>query len=543
MAASQEEHLRLHISSLWSLGSNAQHFGSEYATIPFDATMGHVIAQLQDESARDGCVGFLVTRYEDPTGMHYGYFDDEEEVEDPRIAQIHEQLQANGGTLLDLGTALASFGFVDAKTCAEFCFWPVWSDVAKHPIVYRKNVEERGFPEIIWNYVQLEKESLEIVMARKYFSHHIIPWIESSYKTTNNHPSQSLQLSEEDDFGDAPNQIYTVHICQHAASLDISCNNMAGELQCAAELTSKSTIADLQSLLCEKLQWAHTTVWDGADVVAASQQISRYSVLAVGKVTGGEQVMGCYQCNQTGHHPAGYSASGTTSIYNLVLESGRAGLHHHFKGDYKRAEELRQLVMLDARWSIEVTDDNQQFVRIVGKANLSRFWVHERDGEDGTTLNNYSCFALVKIPVEQLLEAQTSERFTHITTAGSGWSCGSENYNCSWFLPPCVLKAVREYNDPKFVGSALTKGCRGENAANEYPYSKMTRHRGYGPNGMVKINETEFLVLRHLRQHLIARAEVSLGELLELQAAAPRPQAERSANESDGTEDTPHCVR
>jgi len=316
------------------------------------------------------------------------------------------------------------------------------------------------------------------------------------------------------------NQVFVVQICQQDASMDVTCTNLAGEVQCTLNLASDDTIAALQSALRRKLQWADADpiVWDGAEKVTDADQVSKYTSLTVKKSIINDQVNGCYECNQHGVGPAGYSASGSTSVYTLVLEQGRAGLQHRFKGDYKRAEELRELVMLDARWSIEVGNDGAQFVRIVGKAVLNRFWVHERSGPSGLSLSNFRCHALVKIPVEQLLQAQTSERFTHTSTEGSGWSCGSENYSGAWFLPACVLNGVREYDDPNWiVGNALTQGAR-----QEYPYNKMAScGRGrYGGAAMIRLDSKQFSQIKYLRQQLMSRAEVSLVELLELQAAA-----------------------
>ncbi len=68
------------------------------------------------------------------------------------------------------------------------------------------------------------------------------------------------------------------------------------------------------------------------------------------------------------------------------LVGSKMCIRSSFKGDYKRAEELRRLVMADARWSIESLGEGVHVVRIIGKARLDRFWVHERSGYDGSQL-------------------------------------------------------------------------------------------------------------------------------------------------------------
>merc|ERR1712232_731397 len=88
-------------------------------------------------------------------------------------------------------------------------------------------------------------------------------------------------------------------------------------------------------------------------------------------------------------------------------------------------------------------------------------------------------------------------------------------------MGPCVLNAVREYDDPNWiVGNALTRGAR-----QDYPYDKMTpsgrgRYGGYGGVSLTMLESKQFSQIKYLRQQLMGRADVSLAELLELQAAA-----------------------
>merc|ERR1711959_664137 len=185
-----------------------------------------------------------------------------------------------------------------------------------------------------------------------------------------------------------------------------SCTHMAGDLMCSVKLAGDDIVAKLKSSLCEKLQWTSMVLWNGPENVPEANQLSEYSLLTAERSITLEHVCGCYQHHDTGYNAAGYGSSGTSSSHWLVLEPGRAGLQHYFKGDYKRAEELRKLMMTDARWSIDMADEGNYVVRIVGKARLDRYFVHERSGNCCDPLTGYECYAQVTIPLHQLEQGQ-----------------------------------------------------------------------------------------------------------------------------------------
>lgn len=443
----------------------------------------------------------------------YGhYYDDDEEELGKVSSGLAEKLTANGGVLLHPSEPLSTYG-LDCTTCSEVTLFGVFAEPERQPTVFKNDIEGCGFGELVYHYVKLNKEDKEIVAAREYFHAPVLPWLEEKRLDGQGkaHLSQTVTFSMEDDFTDAPKPIMTVHIVQKGDLLEVSCMNMAGELMCSLELAADDIVAKLRSSLCEKLQWASMALWDDSEKVLEANSLSRYSLLTAEKTVGGEQVGGCYQCYKSDVYPAGYSASGSSLANMLVLEPGRAGLQYHYKGDYKRAQELRKLVMTDARWSIEAVEDGSHIVRIAGKAKLDRYFCHERSGPEGTPLSGYECFALVTTPVQQLEQVQREFR-QYKSTEGCGWTCGSENYMCYFFLPLCLLKALRVKQDAGKDGLALFHHLN-INGSADYPYDKMASSRGYRSNAVVRNSDEEMSMIKHLRTRLAGRTEVGMDEI------------------------------
>jgi len=393
---------------------------------------------------------------------------------------------------------------VNAATCAEIWLVPVFSDAAKHPTVFKKDLDNLGLGKNVMKYVKLHTEDKEIVAAREYFSSRdLLPWLSSS----RGDGSMNVVFSMIDEFGETPTTILTAHIVILDGKLEISCTNMAGDTLCYLELQGDDNVAKLGSVLREKLNWGGAVFWYESEKVLESSLLSGYSVLTVGEIASLDHICGSYQSYTTGCHPAGYSASGTSSAHILNLEPGRASLQHYFKGDYKRAEELLSMKMSDASWTIESSDDGKRVVRVAGRAELSRFWVHERSGPEGTSLRDYECFALVKIPVEELERVQQSETFHHTSTTGSGWTCGSEDYRCNFFLPLCLVETIREasFDALGFLKRSLIVD------------GKQAHGRRYRDN-VLRLSSEQFEMIKHFRLNLIGATSVSVSDLIELQA-------------------------
>jgi hypothetical protein len=472
-------------------------------------TVNATVHDLIVQRSLEGCDGFLAIPPKRRDGCCYD--DDDHDVD--ASTGLAEKMAADGGILMQPEHTIASHGLVDAATCAEIWLVPVFGDTSKQPTVFKKDLDDLGFGETILKYVKLNTEDKEIVAARGYFSGTLFPWLNPSRKD----PQVSVAFSMVDEFAGTPKRILTVHIAKRDGKLEISCTNMAGEVLCLVELQCDDSVAKLESALCEKLKWAGAAFWHESEQVSASDQISCYSLLTAH--TRVDHICGCYQYHGTGHHPAGYSASGTTSSHVICLEPGKAGLRHYFKGDYKRADELLQMVMTDASWTIEFGDDGNQSVAISGKATLNRFWVHERSGHSGMSLSNYECFALVKIPLEYLEALQQSEEYNHTSSPGSGWTCGSEDYRCNFFLPMCLVEALREeVSDALELRSILNR-----KGSQDYPYNDMGVNGHYFRrfDSMLKLSRGQFEMIKHFRTNLVAASRLSVADLIKLQDAAP----------------------
>jgi hypothetical protein len=233
-----------------------------------------------------------------------------------------------------------------------------------------------------------------------------------------------------------------------------------------------------------------------------------------------DHVLGSYHNYEFDLRPAGYSASSTSLSNMLVLESGKACLQHQFNGDYKRAEELRKLVMKDARFCIEPSGDSH-VVRITGQALLSRHFAHERSGHDGAgNFHNFECYASVSIPLAQLEQGQKEHRQSH-STGGSGWTCGSDTYKCSYFLPICVIEALRAATGPMLQLPAHLNSSQ----SSDYPESLVSTGRGrYGGDRVPRVSSEAFEVIKHFRQHLAGKGHVSIEEIMKLEKTSPKPQ-------------------
>jgi hypothetical protein len=479
--------------------------------LPLDATVDTLIAQMPDLpsslSVHEGCDGFLVAPKKSAKMIDMYYDDYDDELPSPSSG-LAEKLTANGGTLLRPGQTLASYG-IDADSCTEVMVFAVFADPERHPIVFKKDVHERGFGESVYDYVKLNPEDKELVAARKYFSAPLLPWLDSA--GSDGDLNQTITFSMEDNFAEVPKTILTVHLFQKGGGMEASCTNMAGDSMCSVTLAGDDVAARLQKLLCAELNWTSVVLWDGAERIPEASKLSGYTVITVERAITMEHINGCYQFHASDVHPAGYSASGTSSANLLILEPGRAGLQYHFKGDYKRAEELRKLVMADARWSIESLGEGVHVVRVVGRARLDRFWVHERSGYEGDRLQGYECYAMVTIPLRQLERGQTEERF-HTSTTGSGWTCGSEKYKCSFFLPMCLLHALRDDKD-----SLLLRQHLNESGSTDYPYNLLSSSRR--GRSEVSLSPEAFDMIRNFRQSLGSKAEVTKDEIIQLQSS------------------------
>merc|ERR1712224_444260 len=130
----------------------------------------------------------------------------------------------------------------------------------------------------------------------------------------------------DDDFAEVSPLFLAVHITQEDGSLWAFCTNMAGDTVCSVKLAHNDIVATLQSCLCAKLQWTSMTLWHDSERVSdTADQVSKYSLLTAAPATP-EQVHGVYWHNEGGHHPAGYSSSGSNLANVLVLEPGKAAL-------------------------------------------------------------------------------------------------------------------------------------------------------------------------------------------------------------------------
>jgi len=504
-----------------NIGSFSSRDEFETVELPPDATVDDMIAKI---GSPEGCVGFLVAPMKNGQDCYDPYEDDGPGNEPPQESSgLADKLTADGGTLLQPGKALSSYG-LNSATCSEVTLFAVSSVTEKQPTVFKKDMQETGFGHNVYNYVKLNKEDKELVAARACFQPPLLPWLQ---KECPSEEQQSVTLSMEDDFAEAPKPILTVLIAEQGGELEVSCTNLAGDPMCKVKLAKDDIVAKLRSLLCEKLQWTSLALWNGSEKVPEAHQSSLYSLLTAERVVTMEHVQGCYQLHECGHHPAGYSSSGTSSSNQLTLEPGKACLQYCFRGDYKRAEELRRLDMPDARWSVELLPEGKHAIRIVGKARISKHFVHERSGPDGHTLNGYQCYALVTIPLQQLEHGQR-ESYHHTSEAGSGWSCGSDDYKCSFFLPMSLLNAVRlkpEGNE----GSFRLRSHLNSAGSASYPQTLSTSRRA----GVSRVSQEGIDLIAHLRERLAGKSDASMEEIMEMEALVPVTKKHPSDDEDE----------
>jgi len=488
--------------------------------VPLNGTVDDLVIQLSDP---EGCSGFLATACRGNSECSDDDYDDYDSDPEPVSFALAEKLAANGGVLLEPGNTLSYYS-VDSATCSGITLFAVYAQNEKQPTVFKKDLEELGLGERVYSYVKLNKEDKELVAAREYFRAPLFRWLQSNQQTEEG-ISQTLTLSMDDKFPDDEHRVLlTVQIVPEGNDLQISCTNLAGDLICSVTLARDDLIARLQSCLCDVLQWASVTLWDESGKVTESNHASRYSLLTAEQVFTTEQVTGCYQCQKFNLRPAGYSASSTSLSDILVLEPGKAALKQYFKGDYKRAEELLQLVMADAQWTLQKQDPDSEtsVVRITGKAKLSRYWVHERSGSDGLRLNDYDCFALLTIPLQQLQRAQ-SEEYHFNSAEGGGWTCGSEDYKSSFFLPSCMLNALRtkpEEEEKLF----LLRSLLNKDESPDYPYNMIAsqgRRRFMREGAVPRLSEDTVGLIKYFREKLAGKSYISIDELMQLQASKP----------------------
>jgi len=477
-----------------------------------DAMVDDVIAQLPESLG--GCCGFFAVANSSQFD-HYFFADDDEEDETTGLARA---LAADGGVLLSLGCTLASYG-VDAKTSSDVIFFGVFSAEDKQPTVYREDLSRLGFGEAVYKYVKLQSEDKELALARRYFRSPLLEWLTST-AAEQEHCQQTIEFSMKKDYqADVCRAVLTVSLDREGDVISVNCTNLAGTTVLSTEVSANDPISALQEYLCEKLPCASLAFWNGSDRVSESDMVSKYSLLTADQSSGLHQLCGCYQYHANDVGPAGYSASGTSRADYIVLEPGKAGLQIHFKGDYKRAEELQKLTISDAQWSVGRPTEENDMVRIAGQAVVDRYWVHERSGSDGGTISQYECFCVVTIPVQQLLAAQT-ELYSHSSTEGSGWTCGSEDYKCMFYLPMPLLGALRVKQGAGDDTFNL-QGYLNRDASPAYPYNRMTSAgRRFGGNFVCRLTEPVMKVLAHFRENLKGNPGVGIEEMLKLQASA-----------------------
>jgi len=170
--------------------------------------------------------------------------------------------------------------------------------------------------------------------------------------------------------------------------------------------------------------------------------------------------------------------------------------------------------MKDARWSVQRSADNVEVVRIVGEAQLSRHFVHERSGSDGHELHDFKCHCMITIPVERLLNSQL-EDYAKTSTPGSGWSCGSASYKCSFFLPMPVLSCLRQEN------SMLRDILNDSGELQDYPRNKFQIGRAIHRWGRVRIpciEEQYMASFWKIREALSAKPDMQQQDVLQLLA-------------------------
>lgn len=522
----------------WSAHAHeGEHLSAHAREVPADATVENLITYLS-LSLQD-CAGFLATprkRIDD-----YDCYDYDEEEPAEEFTGLAEKLTADGGTLLEPGHHLADYG-LDEASCKEVTLFAVFRDEQMWPTVFKRDIEELGFGSKIYQHVRLNTEDKEIVEARKYFNRPLLQWLQPHNRSEEGKAelSQSVLLSMEDNFPQAPKTVLTVHIEREDGSLKASCMNMAGNHVCSVSVIVDAMAATLQSSLCEKLQWPCMNLWHGSEKVPETEcELAKYSVLTAEQVATRENICGSYQHYETNVRPAGYSASGQNLASLLTLEPGKADLLHHFKGDYKRAEELRKFVMSDARWSIEAIGEGKHAVRLVGKAVLDRYHVHERCGPDGMHIQGYKCFAQVTIPLEQIEQGQTidSNDYKNHSTEGGGWTCGSEDYRCSFFLPSCLLKVLRTKPQGE-TDTFVLRQLLNSDAAPDYPRNRLTKQMAYGRGRcqVVRLKHEHLLMLQHICEGLAGKADPTMEDIVDLQTSAPKPPA-KAAGDEDSDED------
>lgn len=509
---------RLHIDDLASLGSTFS------VKLPLDAKVDDLIAIVADDESVmfEGCAGFLaVERRIDDEDEDQPLFEEDFDVPPKSFggADLAEKLTANGGTLLLPGNALSSYG-LSSTTCNGITLFAVSDDVDRQPTVFQEDLKRLGFGEVVFKYVKLHPDSKQLVAARQYFSGPPLSWFQSkSQKEGAADRAQTITFGMDENFEEASTLILALQITHENEKLNVSCKNMAGDTVCSINFASNDVVATLQSSLCARLQWASMTIWHGSEPVSdPADPVSKYSLLTVAPAAPGH-VHGVYWHISGGHRPAGYSSSGSNLANVLALEPGKAALLYHFKGDYKRAAEVRRLAMLDAQWNTQ-TCEGQAVVRITGKAVLDRYYVHERCGYDGTSLEEFECYASVTIPIEQLEQAQTQD-YHHSTTEGSGWTCGSENYKCSFFLPMCVVGALRVA--PESVADNFLRRQLNLTGSPQYPYNVMATRMGRWNQVertiFERVPEKALDVIKHLRERIgdNADAEIDANQIARLQ--------------------------
>merc|ERR1712217_759760 len=134
---------------------------------------------------------------------------------------------------------------------------------------------------------------------------------------------------------------------------------------------------------------------------------------------------------------------------------------------------------------------------------------------------------MVTIPLQQLEQGQTEEHHHH-STAGSGWSCGTEEYQSSFFLPMCLLSALRVTPEGEKEGFVLRRYLNKSGSA-DYPYNLMTSHR-YSEVA-VRVPQSAIETCKLLRESLVGRFHASMEEIMSLQVSVPSTAADVSCSD------------
>merc|ERR1712167_66421 len=151
-----------------------------------------------------------------------------------------------------------------------------------------------------------------------------------------------------------------------------------------------------------------------------------------------------------------------------------------------------------------------------GKAMVDRYLVHERSGSQGTEVHGYQCYAQVTIPLQQLEQAQV-ETLRSRSTPGGGWTCGSEDYECSFFLRMCLLNALRvKLDNDEGADEFILQKTLNKKKSQDYPYCQMTTSdRSFG-GITLKVSQSTIDLIKHFREKTAGKDQLDMDEIMQL---------------------------